>query len=104
MSWDSAHARRDELLLSRFGVPATFLLNGVTIREGVNVSFDQSVETWSPGQADLTEFRPAITVASADVADVPRTATVVIGTTEYRFYHEPEPDGHGLTQILLVKK
>lgn len=102
------------IFMDAFGnADATFQLNGVTVKT-VTAIFDQSVEVYSPGQANLTEFKPAITIASSGMDDISRTHTVklvpktgyeqLIKTGEYKIYLESEPDGHGLTRIVLVAK
>jgi hypothetical protein len=96
-------AADQQFALNEAGQPATFSLDGVTVKT-VTAIFDQSVEIYSPGQADTTEFKPAITVASSDMDGISKTHTVTISGKEYKIYLEPEPDGHGLTRIVLVAK
>jgi len=103
MSFAGLVEKTDSVCLAKFGQPCSFILDGVTVRT-TGCIFDQSVEIYSPGQTDMTEFKPAVTVASADMDGIGRAHLVVTGGKEYKIYLEPEPDGHGLTRIILVAK
>lgn len=103
MSFAGLIEKANNMSLSKFGSPATFYLNGTAVKT-VTAIFDQAVEVYSPGQTDMTEFKPAITVATSDMDGITRTHTVTTGGKEYKIFREPEPDGHGMTHLILAAK
>lgn len=103
MSFAGLVEKSNSVSLAKFGQPGSFTLDGVTVRT-MSCIFDQSVEIFTPGDMDTTEFKPAVTVATADMDGITRQHLVVTGGKEYRIYREPEHDGHGLTRITLAAK
>lgn len=91
-----------------------FTLNGVAVKSDVRAILDEKVEVFSPGQTNMTEFKPAITVASADLQNIDQSHLAHVvpdpnwqGTLregDFKFYGPPEPDGQGFTFIILVAK
>lgn len=90
-------------LLADWGQSVSLRLGGVEVRQ-ITAVFDEAVETWSPGETEVAVLRPALTAATADLAGIDRTHTLITGGVEYRLFGEPRPDGTGLSRAFLTVK
>jgi len=79
-----------------FAVVAT--INNVS----VNGIFDREFVSVSSGKVQIEGFRPVFTCATSDVSGVTEDDLVVVDTVTYRVAF-PEPDGTGITRLILRK-
>ena len=102
MTIDFDAFNREVTSKTAFGGDVTYTLAGGASKviEGV---FDNAyLAAQGLGDAGVGTSSPAITVLSSDVVGVSRGDTVVVGGTTY-YVVEPQPNGSGLTVLILSR-
>ncbi|PNH90842.1 hypothetical protein C1M56_00900 [Vibrio diazotrophicus] len=98
--WEDAVTDMDSALMAEFSVSVTLHLEaGDSEVSGI---FDNpSALSQLPNGGDVLDSEPELYLNDADALSVERDQFVTIGATKWQIVKPPEPDGTGLTKLIL---
>ncbi len=98
--WEDAVANMDSALMAEFSVSVT--LHFETGDTQVSGIFDNPCSlSRLPNGGDVRDSEPELVLKDADAAGVARYQFVTIGSQKWQIVKPPEPDGTGLTKLIL---
>lgn len=97
MTWLALQTRTNAGALAMFGELVTLALT-----TGIRATFDEPYTRGQVGDTGMASSSPALTVATADVPTSPVGKTAVVRGIDFVVVAH-EPDGFGLTRLLLEK-
>ncbi|MBY7994819.1 hypothetical protein KW438_05170 [Vibrio fluvialis] len=98
--WEDAVADMDSALMAEFSVSVTLHLEaGDSEVSGI---FDNpSALSQLPNGGDVLDTEPELYLNDADAVSIERYQFVTIGAVKWQIVKQPEPDGTGLTKLVL---